>query len=191
MREGRGKETEEEKGSRGRAGKQGCRGGGRESRQQSTRLKDLGKQRRREAYQAEGEVPDGGADNSRAQLPTADGGADSRQSRCCTACSAAWAASWWTRAEEQPSRKQSSWFARRLLSSSPLARTHGKCLARSISCARSVFGQTRGRFPAPIAFRARQRSFWRPCPTIQSASAQRLSTPNSVRRTPYMLKSSM
>ena len=61
MREGRGKETEEEKGSRGRAGKQGCRGGGRESRQQSTRLKDLGKQRRREAHQAEREVPDGGA----------------------------------------------------------------------------------------------------------------------------------
>lgn len=71
MREGRGKETEEEKGSRGRGGKQGCRGGGRESRQQSTRLKDLGKQRRREgeqrrrdAYQAEGEVPDRGVDNS-------------------------------------------------------------------------------------------------------------------------------
>ena len=187
MREGRGKETEEEKGSRGRGGKQCCRGGGRESRQQSTRLKDLGKQRRREAHQAEREVPDGGAGAA------ADGGAgaDSRQSRCCRARSAAWAAGWWTRAEEQPSRKQSSWFARRLLSSSPLARTQGKCLARSISCARSVFGQTRGRFPAPIAFRARQRSFWRPCPTIQSASAQRLSTPNSVRRTPYMLKSSM
>jgi len=49
MREGRGKETEEEKGSRGRGGKQGCRGGGRESRQQSTRLKDLGKQRRHKA----------------------------------------------------------------------------------------------------------------------------------------------
>lgn len=89
MREGRGKETEEEKGSRGRGGKQGCRGGGRESRQQSTRLKDLGKQRRREAYQAEGDVPDGGADNSRAQLPTADGGAYSRQSRCGPSIAAA------------------------------------------------------------------------------------------------------
>ena len=59
MREGRGKEIEEEKGSRG---------GGRESRQQSTRLKHLGEQRRREgeqrrreAHQAEGDVPDGGA----------------------------------------------------------------------------------------------------------------------------------
>jgi len=186
MREGRGKEIEEEKGSGG---------GGRESRQQSTRLKHLGEQRRREAHQAEGDVPDGGA------------GADSRQSRCCRARSAAWAAGWWTRAEEQPSRKQSSRFARRLLSSSPLARTHGKCLARSISCARSVFRQTRSRFPAPIAFRAGVRSISREAAVllapfrrdslgvcgavvgVRPTPIYAYTTPNSVRRTPYMLRS--
>jgi hypothetical protein len=139
-------------------------------------------QRLRKAEDAGGKAGGRGATRRRSrkqageQLPTADGGANSRQSRCGRAemqgrgrggrpaDSSRGAAKPQAELEVHPPPS---------LSSSPFACTCGKCRAQSISCARSLCGRMCGQFPAPLAFRAGARSisrgarsFWRPSPAI-------------------------
>jgi hypothetical protein len=172
----------------------------------------------REGKQAEGELPDGGAENRRAsscRRPTeaqnrgragADGSTAGADVRRCRA--AAGAAGRRTRAEEQPSRKQSSRFIRRLLSLPLPSPALAVNAARSRFPARGaylggravnfprllLFARARGRFPAerrpfgalPPRFGTQRRG---------AAAGVRLTpicaytTPNAIRRTPYQCRS--
>jgi hypothetical protein len=117
------------------------------------------------------------------QLPTADGGANSRQSRCGRLHGRCGRAEMQGRGRGGRPADSSRGAAKPQaelevhlppsLSSSPFARTCGKCRAQSISRARSLSGRTCGQFPVPLAFRAGTRSislgawsFWRPSPAI-------------------------